>query len=143
MGTISFSVASSLMFLLDVTSNSIKWTLCTLSLVVGFTISLIYFFYFQKRNKLESAIVDLCESFKKDIETLLAAPSLKEINEKAKTVLLIDAVNLVRNVCLNTFLVGYPILRNHRSIIKIYCFMILEALKKLIEALGIDLTRLI
>ena len=49
--------------------------------------------YFQKRDKLESAIVDLCESFKKDIETLLAVPSLKN-NEKAKTVLLIDAVNL-------------------------------------------------
>jgi len=57
--------------------------------------------------------------------------------------LLVDAVNIVRNVCVQTYLLGYPILRNNHQIIKIYKLLVLDSLKKLIAATGIDLKKLI
>ena len=59
-GTICFSVAVAVMWLLEAENKAIKWSLSMIALVFGFLVSLVYFLYFQKRSKLEKAVEDLC-----------------------------------------------------------------------------------
>lgn len=64
-----------------------------------------------------------------------------QLNENAKLVLIIDAVNMIRNICVRTYLLGYPLLRNNQQITKIYNKIVLESVKKLLFATGIDLVK--
>ena len=95
------------MWLVDVTNKAVQWGVSMGCLTLGFVVALVYFLYFAKRQKLMKAVRDLCYAFCKDVENLVASPvDLKELSFTARVLIIVDAVNLVRNLSVRTYKMG-------------------------------------
>ena len=143
-GCLVFSTSLGVLFLLEVTDTMIKWAVSMSCLVIGFLVGLVYFLYFAKRAKLMKAVRDLCYAFCKDIENLMASPAdLKDLSFSARLVIVVDAVNLVRNLTVRTYKMGVRGCASRQETAKIYLRRIRESLTKLVDATKIDVRKLV
>lgn len=79
----------------------------------------------------------MCSHFKNDVEQLLIYPSdLKELDFNKKVLILVEALNLVRHLLVRTFRFT-QMNRFRKSLIQL-----IDSIRKLIEATGLDLKRL-
>lgn len=106
-GCLGLSTASSVLYLSDVSHVAAKWPIALFSFTIGLVISLIYFLYFHKRQKFVKAVRNLSLSFQNDVQALVHAPGdLKTLQLQQKTLIIVDAVNVLKNILVRTYLVG-------------------------------------
>lgn len=102
-----FSSVTALLFLIDVHDARIKWPIAAFALVLGFIVGLVYFMYFLKRQKIARAVSDLTNSFQKDVHNLLSSPTdLRMLDQTSKVLIVVEAINVLRNFLIRTYLVG-------------------------------------
>jgi len=85
----------------------IKWPIAAAAFVFGFISGLVYFMYFLKRQMILRAVSDLTNSFQKDVHNLLASPTdLRILDQNSKVLIVVEAINVLRNLLVRTYLVG-------------------------------------
>lgn len=142
-GCLGLSTASSVLFLCDVTHVAAKWPTALFSFTIGLVISLIYFLYFHKRQKFVKAVRNLSLSFQHDVQALLHAPGdLKTLQLQQKTLIIVDAVNVLKNILVRTYLVGNTC-QNRAKITKPSLMRAYTSVNSLLKETGIDLMHVI
>lgn len=85
----------------------IKWPIAAAAFILGFISGLVYFMYFLKRQMILRAVSDLTNSFQKDVHNLLASPTdLRILDQNSKVLIVVEAINVLRNLLVRTYLVG-------------------------------------
>ena len=104
---VTFSSVTGVLYLVGVSNPAIKWPISGGFLVIGFFATLCYFWCFQHGQLVNKAFNDLSISFKKDVSNLLkTAGDLKTLDQTHRMLILVDAVNITRNLFIRTYEVG-------------------------------------
>lgn len=71
---------------------------------VGFMVPFSYYTCFKQRSLVQKAFYDLAISFQKDVSNLMKTESdLKTLDSAQRLLILVDAVNITRNLFIRTY----------------------------------------
>lgn len=143
LGCLLFSSVTSLLYLIDVHNPRIKWPIAVSFFVLGFIIGIVYYFYFLKRQKILRAVSDLTNSFQKDVQNLLSSPTdLKILDQSAKVLIVVEAINVLRNLLIRTYLVGNRF-QNRATLTRRYLQRVKKCFNSLMIETGVSLQALL
>ena len=106
---------ASVLSLSNVEDVRIKWPLALFAFFVGLILGLIWFWYLKRNRWLYKAVKELCSIFQSDVNKLIKQHSdLHLMNLQQKTLILVDALNLLKNLSVRTFTVGGIFMNNEK-----------------------------
>jgi hypothetical protein len=92
-----------------VTDLGVRWAVSIVSFAYSYIVGTFYFMYLQKIINLSKAVEKLVSAFEKDVANLLRSPGdLSLLEQGQKTLILVEAINLVKNLLIRTFVIGHP-----------------------------------
>jgi len=104
----TFCVVCSIMFCIGVNDSAIKWIVSLLMSVYSYVFGTFYFMYLQRILNLNRAVKKLVNAFNKDVANLLRSPGdLSQLDYRQKSLILVEAVNLIKNLLIRTYTIGY------------------------------------
>ena len=134
-----FSSVTALLFLIEVKEASIKWPIAAAAFVFGLVAGMVYFMYFLKRQKILQAVSDLTNSFQKDVHNLLTSPTdLRTMDQSAKVLIVVEAINVLRNLLVRTYLVGNRF-QNRAALTHRYLLRVATCFNSLMTETGVSL----
>ena len=134
-----FSSVTALLFLIEVREASIKWPISAAAFVFGLVAGMVYFLYFLKRQKILRAVSDLTNSFQKDVHNLLTSPTdLRTMDQSAKVLIVVEAINVLRNLLVRTYLVGNRF-QNRAALTHRYLIRVATCFNSLMIETGVSL----
>ena len=140
---VSFSSVTGLLYLLNVTNLSIKWPIAMGFLLLGFLVPLSYFSCFKHGQLVQKAFDDLAVSFQKDVGNLMKTDNdLRALDSAQRLLVLVDAVNITRNLFIRTYEVGNRCENKNARISKVL-IKVFKSLNDLVIATGLNLNELI
>lgn len=143
LGCLFFSTVTALLYLIDVREPHTKWPIAVASLVVGFIIGTVYYYYFLRRQKILRAVSDLANSFQKDVHNLLSSPTdLRLLDPSAKVLIVVEAINVLRNLLIRTYLVGNRC-QNRSALTRRYLERVAKSFNSLMSETGVSLQTLL
>lgn len=140
---VTFSTVTGLLYLINVQSPAIKWPIAMGFMFVGFMVPFCYFTCFRQRQVVKKAFDDLATSFQKDVSNLLKIESdLRTLDSAQRLLVLVDAVNITRNLFIRTYEVGNKCQNKNARISKVL-LKVFKSLNDLVIATNLNLSQLI
>jgi hypothetical protein len=133
-----FSTSIAVMYLAEVESSIIKASVSCSVFVLGIVVGIVYMYCITKKNRLLRAVQELCDSFQKDVQTVLKSPiRLADLEQQAKVLIIVEAVNLLKNYLVQTFKI-----QGNAKVLQGYRMQLFMSLNQLIQETQLNLLEL-